>query len=47
VEVVLGSLARVAYMVFVATMIVVWAVSAGKSSPAEPQHEQVIENWWC
>ena len=42
-----GRLARVAYMLFVAAMIVAWAVSASKSSPAEPQNEQVIESWWC
>jgi hypothetical protein len=43
----LGRLARVAYVFTVAAMIVTWAVSAGKSSPVEPQHEQVVENWWC
>jgi hypothetical protein len=47
VEAVFDRLARVAYMVFVAAMIVAWAVSAGKGSPVEPQHEQVIESWWC
>jgi hypothetical protein len=44
---VFGRLVRVVYMLFVATMIVAWAASASKSSPVEPQHEQVIENWWC
>ena len=46
-EAVLGKLARVAYMLFVAAMIVAWAASASKSSPVEPQHQQVLDDWWC
>jgi len=43
----LGKLARGAYMAIVAAMIVAWAMSASKSSPAEPQSEQTIVTWWC
>ena len=42
-----GTLARGAYVLFVAGMIVVWAMSAGKSSPVEPQKDHVVANWWC
>ena len=44
---ILGTLARGAYMLIVAGMIVAWAVSASKSSPAEPKNEQVIERWYA
>jgi hypothetical protein len=43
----LGRLARGAYMLIVATMIVAWAISASKSNPAEPSKDQVVESWWC
>jgi hypothetical protein len=43
----LGRLARVAYMLFVAGMVVAWAISAVKSSPAEPANDQQIETWYC
>jgi len=43
----LGRLARGAYMLIVAAMIVAWAVSAGKSAPAAPQPENVVITWWC
>ena len=43
----LATLARGAYMAIVAAMIVAWAVSAGKSSPAEPQNDQTVVTWWC
>jgi hypothetical protein len=43
----LGRLARATYMLIVATMIVAWAVSASKSSPAEPQDEPAVVTWWC
>ena len=39
----IGRLARGAYMLIVAGMIVAWAMSAGKSGPAEPQNDLVIE----
>ena len=42
-----GRLARGAYMLFVAGMIVAWAISAGKSSPAEPQNDHAVVIWWC
>ena len=32
----IGKLARGAYMLIVAGMVVAWAMSPGKSSPAEP-----------
>jgi hypothetical protein len=43
----LGKLARGAYMLIVTGMIVVWAMSAGKSSPAEPMNDQAVVTWWC
>ncbi len=43
----LGSLARGAYMLIVAAMIVTWAMSPSKSSPVQPQNDQVVEIWWC
>ncbi|HTT48127.1 MAG TPA: hypothetical protein VMG39_09000 [Pseudolabrys sp.] len=43
----LGRLARGAYMLIVAAMIVAWALLPGKSSPAEPTAEQTIVTWWC
>ena len=42
-----GTLARGAYILFVAGMIVVWAISAGKSSPAESKNDNVVASWWC
>ncbi len=42
----LGRLARGAYMLIVAAMIVVWAISASKSSPAEPKNDQVVQRWY-
>jgi len=43
----LGGLARATYMLIVAAMIVAWAVSASKSSPAEPKDDQVVITWYC
>jgi len=43
----LGRLARGAYMLIVAAMIVAWAMSPSKSSPVEPQTEQAVVTWWC
>jgi hypothetical protein len=43
----LGKLARGAYMLAVAGMIVAWAMSPSKSGPAEPANDQVVINWWC
>ena len=42
-----SKLARGAYVLIVAVMIVAWAMSPGKSSPAEPSKDQVVINWWC
>ena len=45
---VLGKLARAAYMLFVAMMIVAWAMTAGKTSPAAaPEPEDAVVTWWC
>jgi hypothetical protein len=44
----LGKLARGAYVLIVAAMIVAWAVSAGKSGPAEPTDDlPVAWTWYC
>jgi hypothetical protein len=43
----LGRLARGAYMLAVVTMIVAWAVSASKSTPAPPEPEDAVVTWWC
>lgn len=43
----LATLARGAYMLIVAAMIVAWAILPGKTSPAEPQAEQAVTMWWC
>ncbi len=42
-----GTLARGAYVLFVAGMIVVWAISAGQGSPVGPQKNHVVAIWWC
>jgi hypothetical protein len=42
----IGKLARGAYMLIVAGMVVAWAISPGKSSPAEPTNDLVIV-YWC
>ncbi len=42
----LGRMAKGAYVLFVAAMIVAWAASAGKSTPSQPQNaEPVVWNW--
>jgi hypothetical protein len=43
----IGRLARGAYVLIVAAMVVAWAMAPGKSSPAESQQEQTVVNWWC
>ncbi len=43
----IGRLARAAYMLIVAGMVVAWAISPGKGSQVEPRNEQVVVNWWC
>jgi hypothetical protein len=43
----LGRLARGAYMLIIAGMIVAWAISASKSSPAEPKNDQTVEHWYA
>ena len=35
-----GKLVRGAFLVILAVMVVSWAVTASKSKPAEPQHDQ-------
>ena len=46
-EAMLSKLARGAYMLAVTVMIVTWAMTPSKSSPAEPANDQVVVNWWC
>ncbi len=36
----IGKLARGAFLVILAVMVVSWAVTASKSKPAEPQDDQ-------
>ncbi len=43
----LGRLARGAYVLIVAGMVAAWAMTASKSSPAEPTNEQPVITWWC
>jgi hypothetical protein len=43
----LGKLARAAYMLIVATMIVAWAFMPGNNSQAAPQQDQRVEYWYC
>ena len=37
-----GKLARGAFLVILAVMVVSWAVTASKSKPSEPQDDQSI-----
>jgi hypothetical protein len=40
------KMAKGAYVLFVAAMVVAWAVSAGKNSPAEPKNDEpLVWNW--
>ncbi len=42
----LGRMAKGAYVLFVAAMIVTWAVSAGRTSPAQQHNpEPVVWTW--
>jgi hypothetical protein len=44
----LGRLARGAYILTLALMIVAYALSAGKNSPPpEPKSDQAVEYWYC
>jgi hypothetical protein len=43
----IGRLARGAYMLIVAGMVVAWAISAGKDSPVAQTTEQPVVYWWC
>jgi len=42
----IGKLARGAYLLAVAALIVVWAMSASKSSPVEPKNDQAVTRWY-
>ena len=42
----IGRLARAAYMLTVAMMIVAWAISASKSSPSEPRKDPPAARWY-
>lgn len=39
----LATLARGSVLLFLATMLVVWALSLGKSEPRQPSNEQVVD----
>ena len=39
-----GKLARAAFLLILAVMVVSWAVTASKSKPAEPESDQAIES---
>lgn len=41
-----SKVARGAFLLILAVMIVSWAVTASKSKPAEPQNDQPIEQWY-
>jgi hypothetical protein len=42
----LSRMAKGAYVLFVATMIVAWAVSAGRTSPSQQQNpEPAVWTW--
>ena len=41
----LGKIARAAYVITVASLIAVWAMSPGRSTPAEPPKEQPVWEW--
>lgn len=41
----LGKLARAAYMLFVATMIVAWAMSGSKNTPPQPKPDRPVTHW--
>jgi hypothetical protein len=41
----LGTIARAAYVITVATLIVAWAMSPGRSTPVEPPKEQPVWQW--
>ena len=43
----IGRLARGAYMLIVAGMVVAWAMSPGKSDSVEQTTEQPVVYWWC
>ena len=42
----LGGMAKGAYVLFVAAMILAWAVSAGRTSPSEPQNAEPVTWTW-
>ncbi len=43
----LGTLARGAYLLALALMIVAYAVTATSSKPPQPKADQTIEMWYC
>jgi len=42
----LSKVARGAFLLILAVMVVSWAMSVGKSSPAAPQSDQPVEHWY-
>lgn len=43
----IGRLARAAYMLIVAGMVVAWAMAPGKGSPVAPPTNHPVVYWWC
>jgi hypothetical protein len=41
----LGKIARAAYVITVASLIAVWVLSPGRSTPAEQPKEQPVWQW--
>lgn len=41
-----SKVARGAFLLILAVMIVSWAVTASKSKPAEPQNDQLLERMY-
>ena len=41
----LGTMARGTFLILIALMFVVWAVSLSKSGVPEPQNDQPVEPW--
>ena len=40
-----SKVARGAFLLILAAMVVSWAMSVGKTSPADPQSDQPVERW--
>ncbi|HEY4981870.1 MAG TPA: hypothetical protein VII24_08000 [Pseudolabrys sp.] len=40
-----SKVARGTFLLILAVMVVSWAMSVGKSNPADPQSDQPVEHW--